>query len=181
MTEKRSWFLIYTNPRQEERTSSNLRAWNVETFAPVIREWRHNSFTGEPSVVIKPLFARYVFARFDLESLFHKVRYTRGVNDLVSFGDGPVEIDDEIIQLIQSRVGKDGLVKIGADLKPGDLVTVREGAMKDFTGIFEREMKDSDRVVVLLNTIGYQARLQIDRKLLYKGDRSSGANQPQVN
>jgi transcriptional antiterminator RfaH len=168
MTQKASWFLIHTNPRQEERTSSNLLAWNIETFAPQIREYKTNQFTGERCFVVKPLFARYIFARFYLEDKFHKVRYTRGVRDLVSFGDGPVAVDDEIIELIRSRVGKDGFVKIGTDLKPGDVVVVQDGAMKNFTGIFERELKDSDRVVVLLNTINFQARLQIDRKMLSK-------------
>ena len=168
MTEKASWFLIHTNPRQEERTASNLLAWKIETFAPQILESRYNQFTGERCFVSKPLFARYVFARFDLEGLFHKVRYTRGVRDLVSFGSGPVAVDEGIIELIRSRMGKDGFVKIGTDFKPGDVVVVRDGALKDFTGIFEREMKDSDRVVVLLNTISFQARLQIDRKMLDK-------------
>ena len=164
----RQWFLIHTNPKQEERTVSNLRAWNVETFAPQMRDWRWNHFTGERASGVKPLFSRYVFACFDLEKLFHKVRYTRGVHELVSFGSGPVEVDEEIIELIRSRIGKDGLVKIGTELKPGDVVVVKEGALKDFTGVFESEMKDSDRVVVLLNTINYQARLQIDRSLLQK-------------
>ena len=172
MTEKSSWFLIHTNPKQEERTSSNLLAWNIETFAPQIREARYSQFTGARSFVVKPLFARYVFARFDLEVLFHKVRYTRGVRDLVSFGNGPVAVDDGIIELIRSRIAKDGFVKTCTDLQPGDVVVVREGALKDFTGIFEREMKDSDRVVVLLNTISYQARLQVDRKVLQKLNNS---------
>jgi transcription elongation factor/antiterminator RfaH len=162
------WFLIHTNPKQEARTISNLSAWNVETFSPQIKEWRYNPVTGERQPGIKPLFSRYVFARFDLQGMFHKVRYTRGVHELVSFGDGPVSVNASIIDLIRSRIGEDGLVKTGTDFKPGDPVVVREGLLKDFTGIFEKEMRDSDRVVVLLNTISYQARLKIDRKMLQK-------------
>lgn len=167
-SEKRPWFLIHTHPKQEERTTVNLQARNVETFAPRMREWRCNQFTGEGHWLSKPLFARYVFARFELERMFHQVRYTRGVHELVSFGDGPVAVEDGIINMIRSRIDRDGFARIGDDVKPGDLVVISQGVLKDFAGIFEREMTDSERVVVLLNTISYQARIQIDRRLLHK-------------
>lgn len=168
LSNKAPWFLIHTNPKQEKRTTSNLRAWNVETFFPQIRDWHYNEFTGERRPNVKPLFSRYIFARFDIDRLYHKVRYTRGVEGLVSFGDGPVEVDDQIIALIRSRVDENEFVKTEMDLQPGDVVMVMGGALKDLTGIFERGVKDSDRVVVLLNTLNYQARLQMDRRLLQK-------------
>jgi transcriptional antiterminator RfaH len=164
----RAWFLIHTKPKQEERTTRNLQAWNVETLSPQIRDYSYNQFTGERTQVLKPLFARYIFARFNLEHLFHKVRFTRGVHELVSFGDGPLELDDEIVSFVRSRIGKDGFVNIGEDIKPGDVVVIKDGALKDFTGVFEREMKDSDRVELLLNTVSYQARVQIQRSQLQK-------------
>ena len=163
-----AWYVIHTNQRQEKRTENNLRAWNVETFAPEVKTWRRNQFTGERICCIKPLFSRYIFARFNLERLFHKVRYTRGIHSLVSFGEGPVEVDDEIISVIRSRMAPDGFVRICNDLKPSDVVVIEDGPLKDFTGIFEREMKDYDRVLVLLNMIKYQARVQVDRDFLCK-------------
>ena len=67
VSDDRSWFLIHTKPRQEERTTANLRAWNVETLAPLLRDSSYDVSTGRRSETVKPLFARYVFARFDLE------------------------------------------------------------------------------------------------------------------
>jgi transcriptional antiterminator RfaH len=170
-----SWFLIHTKPRQEERTRTNLQAWKVETLSPLTRDWRYNQYSGERSDNVKPLFSGYVFARFNLERLFHKVRYTRGVHELVGFGDGPLVIDDEIIELIRSRIGKDGFVRIGNDLMsgeddlmPGDKVVIKNGVLKDFTGVFEREMKDSERVELLLQTVSYQAHVQVHRNQLRK-------------
>jgi transcriptional antiterminator RfaH len=168
--DKRSWFLIHTRPRQEDRACSNLRAWQVETFSPQVRQARVNQFTGERTHFVKPLFSRYIFARFNLERLFHKVLYTRGVHELVSFGDGPIEVDESIIAVVRARIGKDGFVGIGEDLKPGHTVMIKDGILKNFTGIFEREMQDSDRVELLLNTVSYQARVQIERNLLRKLD-----------
>ena len=166
--EARSWYVVRTHPRQEQRTESNLMAWRVETFAPRIKKRRYNQFTSEPVETIKPLFPRYIFARFDLNSLLHKVRYARGVESVISFGERPSPVHDEVITLIQSRIGEDGLVKLGENLKPGDEVMINDGPMKSFVGIFEREMKGDERVMILLNTLNYQARCQIDRSLVRK-------------
>jgi transcriptional antiterminator RfaH len=169
-----SWYVIHTNPRQEDRADSNLRGWQVETFAPRVKQPRINPYTGESNYITKPLFAGYIFARFDLEELLHKVRFTRGVHSLVSFGEGPVAIDDEIISFMQSRVGVDGFVKIGDDFKPGDLVVVKDGLLKNLTGIFERDVKESERVMVLLNVVSYQAHVELERKTLKKFSHAAG-------
>lgn len=163
-----SWYVIQTNPRQESRASSNLMAWNVETFAPQMKEHRYNQYTGELRFVTKPLFPRYIFARFSPDKLLHKVRYTRGVHSLVSFGEGPVAVTDEIIEIIRSRIGKDGTVRIGEEFRPGDNVIVKDGPLKNFTGMFEKEMNDSDRVMILLDMVSYQAHIEIDKSLLRK-------------
>ncbi|MGH9754026.1 MAG: transcription termination/antitermination NusG family protein, partial [Blastocatellia bacterium] len=77
------WYAIQTHPKQENRAESNLKAWNVETFFPRIKDCRFNEFTGEPSYFIKPLFPGYLFSRFALNNLLHKVRFTRGVHSVV--------------------------------------------------------------------------------------------------
>lgn len=172
---RHSWYVIHTNPRQEERADSNLKGWNVETFAPRVRQPRFNQYTGESNYINKPLFAGYIFARFNLKELSHKVSFTRGVHSLVGFGDGPVAIDDEIISFMQSRVGKDGFVKIGDDFSPGDVVVVKDGLLKNLTGIFERETKESERVMVLLNLVNYQAHVELERNMLKKFSHAAGA------
>jgi transcriptional antiterminator RfaH len=163
-----AWYVVYTNPREEGRAGGNLSAWSLEIFSPRIKERRSHPFTGEPIYAIKPLFPRYIFARFDLEKLFHKIRFTRGVHSLVSFGNRPVAVDKEVIELIHSRVGKDGVIDMWDDLQPGDHVTVNDGPLKGLNGIFERPTKDSERVMILLDTVNYQARLQVERQGLRK-------------
>jgi transcriptional antiterminator RfaH len=162
------WYAVHTHPKQEIRAEDNLRAWNIETFTPQFKERREHPFTGEPFSVVKPLFTGYIFARFDRESLYHKVRFTRGVHSLVGFADGPVPVDEEIINAIRSRIGKDGFVRVGERLMPGDQVIIKEGPLKDFTGIFEREMKESERVMILLNAVNYQARALVEKSMLKK-------------
>jgi transcriptional antiterminator RfaH len=100
--------------------------------------------------------------------MFHKVRFTRGVRSVISFGAGPAQVDDEVINIVRSRVEEDGFVRIRQDLEPGDEVRVKEGPLRDFIGIFERDMNCNDRVMILLKTINYQAHFEIESSLIEK-------------
>ena len=162
------WYAIHTHPKEEDRATNNLTAWNVETFNPKIRERRLNPFTGAPTYERKPLFPRYIFARFDASVLLAKICFTRGVRCVIGFGNGPVPIEEEIINFIKEQSGEDGLIQIGDELKRGDPVTVKNGLLGELSGIFEREIKGTDRVKILLNAINYQASIVIPKDLVQK-------------
>lgn len=157
------WYAVYTNPKQEDRAAYNLNAWGVETFAPKIRSRRYNEFTGRPVDTPKPLFPRYIFARFTLTESLHKICFTRGIRSVVSFGGEPTRVDDAIIQAIRMRTGSDGLIRMDDELKYGDEVVIKSGPFKSLVGVFERELSDSDRVSLLLKMINYQSHIVLPR------------------
>jgi transcriptional antiterminator RfaH len=157
------WYAIRTHPKQENRAVQNLTAWGVETFFPRIRDCRFNEFTGEPYYFIKPLFPGYLFARFALNSMLHKVRFTRGVHSVVCVGDDPAPVDDRVIEIIAAQTDVAGFVKIGAGLEPGAKVLIQAGPFKGMTGIFEREVNATDRIRILLDCISFQASVEIGR------------------
>ena len=162
------WYAVRANPQQEERANDNLRAWGVETFSPRLRQGRRNQFTGATTFFGKPMFPGYIFARFDAARLLHKVWYTRGVHSVISFGGSASPIDDEVIDLLRAQVGEDGFVQLGDELKRGDKIVVTDGPLKNFVGVFERRMKGSERVMVLLDTVSYQGRLAVERNTVKK-------------
>ena len=160
------WYAVRTKLNEEDRANSNLRAWRVETFAPKVKEL-HTSDFGGSRYVTKHLFARYIFARFELETQLHNVNYTRGVQSVVSFGGSPISIDDKVIDLIKERVDDDGFVRV-EDFKAGDTVRVNAGPLQSIEGVFERKLKDKDRVKILLSTMSYGSHLLIDRAMVEK-------------
>lgn len=162
------WYAIHTKPKQEDRADSNLRAWGFETFAPKFKEYRSNPYTQETSCVVKHLFPRYIFARFDYGSLFHKVNHTRGIHSVVRFGDQPAVLDELMISIIQTRIDRQGFVKMDDEPKSGDEVIIKDGPFKGLTGIFQQEIKESERVTILLNAVSYQAQIVINRHLVKK-------------
>jgi len=163
------WYAIHTKPKQEERADSNLRAWKVETFTPRVKERRYTR-TGGVKYQLKALFPQYIFARFDASRLLRKVYFTRGVHGVVHFGSDPVPVDNEIIAVMNSPVGVDGLIDLSEKLKAGDRVIITDGPLKNFVGMFERGDKESDRVMILLTTLKYQGHMSLERSLLKKID-----------
>jgi transcription elongation factor/antiterminator RfaH len=160
------WYVIYTHPKQEDRASCNLKVLGAPIFNLKTRERRYNQYTNMPTYVTKPLFPRYLFAQFEINDLYHKIRFTRGVSSGLSFGGGPAPVDEEIITVIQSYINEDGFVRINEEIRPGDRVMVKDGPLKNFAGIFEREMKDTDRVRILLEAVSYQAHVEIRRDMV---------------
>jgi transcriptional antiterminator RfaH len=162
------WYLVQTHPRQEDRAKSNLKSFGIEALAPMFRDRRRNFYTGDVTLHAKPLFPSYIFAKFIANDLYQKVRYTRGIRRLVSFGGYPAVVDEEIIAMIQSRISEDGFARIDEYLKPGDKIMIKDGPLRTFAGIFEREMHSADRVRVLLLAVSYQAHIEIERDMVKK-------------
>lgn len=162
-TDQPAWFAICTNPKQEDRACNNLQAWGLECFNPKVRERRRNQFTGIATLIPKPLFPRYIFSRFSAKSLLHRVRFTRGIHQVVSFNDKPTPIDDEVIALLKSQVSNEGFMSVGRALKTGDQVRIKDGPWKDLIGVIECDLKASERIRILMTSIRYQGRLTIER------------------
>lgn len=165
------WYVVHTNPKQEDRAYSNLRCWDVETLHPKMKTRRVNEFSGALTYVTKPLFPRYIFAKFDARTQLAKISFTRGVHNVVCFGGQPTLVEEDVIRIISSRIDDNGFVRIGDQLKRGDKVVIKAGPLRDFEGVFERELNDNERISVLLTTISYQGRVVVNRDVL---ERASG-------
>jgi transcriptional antiterminator RfaH len=167
------WYAVHTKPRQEERAEHNLRtlnvrALNVETFSPKVRERRFVSSINRPVYIAKPLFPNYIFARFDSSAMLHKVWFTRGVDSVVNFGQTPAIVPDEIITLIQLQMGIEGFVEIGQEIAVGDKVRIKGGPLNNFVGVFERNASAATRIKLMLSAVTYQCRIEIERDLIEK-------------
>ncbi|HXW68201.1 MAG TPA: transcription termination/antitermination NusG family protein [Dissulfurispiraceae bacterium] len=160
------WYVIYTKPRQEDNVEESLARASVEVFNPKLR--RKRLIRGKYRHVIRPLFPNYLFAKFDPSLQYNMVKYTRGVSSIVGNRGLPWPVSEDIIDIIKSRLNEEGLIVITPDIKVGDKVEITEGPFRGFIGIFEREMKDSERIIVLLNTVEYRASLDIEKELLRK-------------
>lgn len=159
------WYAVYTKPRQEDAVADKLSTAGIEVFNPKLREKK--TIKRRLCEVIGPLFPCYLFVRFDIDSNYRLVKYTRGVRSLVG-GNNPIPVGEDIIETIKSRMNGGIAVMQIPHLNPGDRIVVREGPLKDLSGIFERELSGIGRVSILINAISYQARVVIEKELLKK-------------
>jgi transcription antitermination factor NusG len=90
------------------------------------------------------------------------VSYATGVRKIVEFGSGPVELDPTMIDAIKERVS-DGYVTL-MPVRPahGQIVHIKGGPLAGLEAVFIREMTDRNRVLLLLNTLGFHARLTLN-------------------
>ena len=149
------WHAIHTKPRQEATAEVFLSQSGIDTFYQKIAPG-------------KPLFTGYIFTRFDAETQLRLVKYSTGVSSIVSFGDKPATVDESLIEAIKARM-KDGLVFLDPpSFTKGESVEIKEGPLEGVRGIFDSRIKDSDRVIILLNAITSQSRMIVPAILLRK-------------
>jgi len=96
------------------------------------------------------------------------VRYTRGVNSIVGGAQEIWQVDQQIIDLLQQQEDGEGYVRLVTKLKTGERGEITGGPFKGLTGILAGHLKPAERVMVLLQTIGMQARLEIEKDFLQK-------------
>ncbi|MBM3861386.1 MAG: hypothetical protein FJ395_17300 [Verrucomicrobia bacterium] len=161
-----NWYAIHTKPREETLAETSLQREGIETFYPRLR--RRRTIRRVRRWVTGPLFPCYIFARFDANASRRLVCYANGVTNIVSFGGHPAVVDDDIIAAIVAHAEDDVVTVIPPKFQPGDLIEIQEGPFRGLQGVFEREMSDSERVVVLLQTLATAARVQVPRDQLAK-------------
>jgi transcriptional antiterminator RfaH len=151
-----TWYAIRTKPRQEERAVENLTSWGIATLAPRIK--------GTNGRRDSHLFPGYIFACFEASRMLHNIHFTRGVAYVVSFGGVPAPISAELIAEIYARIDVNGFViRNASTLNPGDHVVIKSGFLRNFVGVFERDLSGSERVQILLRTVSYSAHVEIPR------------------
>ena len=153
------WYTVSTKPHQGKQAESHISQCGIEFFSPLLKESKIIRRTRK--TVIEPLFPGYLFAQFELERHYRAVSYAAGVRKVVEFGSGPVELDATMIDAIKERLN-DGCVTL-MPVRPmeGQVVRIKGGPLAGLEAVFVRQMTDRNRALLLLNTLGFHARLTL--------------------
>lgn len=163
-----NWFAIQAKPGLESIAEESIASLELETFLPRAR--RDRTIGRVVRACIKPLFPGYLFARFNPGLYLHLLRYCRGVCRVVSAGERPLPVEDDIISEIRQRIGGDGWVRLESRAwRPGEVVEIDEGPFRGCSAIFDHELDDQHRVVVLLKAI-HQARIVMEVNCLSRAE-----------
>jgi transcriptional antiterminator RfaH len=155
------WYAVYTQPHAETKALDHLLRQGYSAYLPRYRTLV--SHARRRQMVLRPLFPRYLFAGIDRGSMrWRPILSTCGVTSIVRAGDEPATVPSEVVAAIREREQAGGFDRLGRQhsLRPGELVRVTAGALEDMVGRLV-ELRDQDRVVVLLELLGRAVRAQL--------------------
>jgi transcriptional antiterminator RfaH len=157
----RAWYLVYCKPRQESVARENLTRQGYETYLPCMRDVRRRQ--GKRVSLIAPMFPRYLFIHLNRETdNWAPIRSTLGVVSIVRFGRAAARVPDDLLAMLRSREDAQGIQILPIEeYKPGSRVRITQGGFAGYEGIFQAAT-GRDRVTVLLDVLGRQARATVD-------------------
>lgn len=155
-----NWYVINVKPKKEFQVEKLFTEGGFTYYNPVYKQDNR----------VRPFFPGYGFLTFVFPDQYQMVKYTRGIKRVVGNKEGPIPIPDEVIQEIRAREigGLIELEKHGLMPQVGDEIEVAEGPLKGLRGIFQKEIDEKERVMILLSYVSYQGQLLIEKKKLKK-------------
>jgi transcription antitermination factor NusG len=98
-----SWYAIRVQSKFENFVSVTLRGKGYQEFLPVYRSKRR--WSDREKEIDLPLFASYLFCRFDVRGRLLPILTTPGVISIVGAGKTPVPVSDVEISLSRPSFG----------------------------------------------------------------------------
>ncbi len=161
VADARHWFAIQAKPGAEEVARHTLQTLDLEVLLPRVRRPGRGR---RSTTLVRPLFPGYLFGRFCVRQHLHAVRYSRGVVRVVGTRTQPVPVDEDVIVLCRDRMDAEGWVELQEPgFRKGDRIRIESGPFAGFEGVFERELDDASRVMILLEAL-QQAQLILERR-----------------
>jgi transcriptional antiterminator RfaH len=158
---QRPWYLVFTKPGSEYVAKTHLVRQGFRAYLPRLLCDRLRR--GRRVEAVVPLFPRYLFVHLEssLQSL-SSIRSTRGVANLVRFGERPAEVLPAVVDSIMQRADPvSGLHRLRVStLRRGVPVSLVGGALDGLQGIFEREAGE-ERCVILLGLLGRATSVEV--------------------
>jgi transcriptional antiterminator RfaH len=149
MTAGPSWYLLQTKPKQEFRALEQLNNQSYTCFLPTLAVEKLRR--GKRVDDIEPLFSRYLFIRLDTTvSNWFPIRSTRGVSNIVSFGERFATLPDAFVEALRQGPQKPALPLFEA----GDRVEVTAGPFAGLEGIYQ--MTDGEQRAMVLIELMHQ-------------------------
>lgn len=166
---EKTWYLIYTKPRQEILAQANLERQGYGVYLPKVRLLRRRR--GRQEAVVEPLFPRYLFIYLDTQNdNWAPIRSTFGVAALVRFGAEPAHVPEELVAHLKAQEGQEGLHEWAEPkMKVGDRVRVAEGPLKGIEGILLAK-SGQERVMLLLEMLGTEVRTHLSANKIEPAD-----------
>ena len=155
------WYAVHSRPKQEIRALENLQNQGFEAWLPLITVEKLRR--GRLAEVTEPMFSRYLFIRLDTEQTnWAPIRSTLGVSRLVSFGNRPAPIADNLIQALRPMPDR----APERLLQAGQAVRMIDGPLKGLEAVY-KQADGELRAMVLVDLMSKQHSVLVEMQHLF--------------
>ncbi|MCM0612650.1 transcription/translation regulatory transformer protein RfaH [Marinobacter sediminum] len=151
-----TWYALQYKPAQGDRALTHLQNQEVSCFFPKVLVEKIKG--GKRTQVLEPLFPGYLFVNLEqTDSMWAKLRSTRGVLRVVGFGGKPAAIGADVIEHIKQ--GLESVAEQGG-IRPGQSVQLSEGPFEGINAIFQ-SYDGEVRAIVLINFMQQRQEVKV--------------------
>jgi transcription antitermination factor NusG len=159
----KQWYAVKTKYKCEKYVVEQIQKKGVEAYVPLLARTRR--YTRKVKHYNVPLINCYAFVRIEANERIAVLK-TQYVIGFLEFAGEALPIPDSEMDLMRRVVGE--MADVTADPTewiPGDEVEVISGNLTGLKGLLA-ERKGKSELVVVLESIGYQLRVEIDERML---------------
>ena len=154
-----NWYLLQTKPNAHAMACENLRRQGFDVFLPLITKTTKKN--GKFMDIKSPLFTGYVFIGTSSDPVpWKSVNATRGVSCAVTLDGVYRSVSAHIIEGLQSRCNKDGIIQNLNEIVLGDLIKIERGPFSEFICTID-QIRDDRRAWVLIDLLQQQTRAEV--------------------
>ena len=153
------WYLLQTKPNAHITACKNLKRQGFDVFLPLISKTiiKKGKFVDTTA----PLFPGYLFLGTLIQPIAWKsVNGTRGISKALTLDGVYRSVSAHIIEGLQSRCNKDGVVQSLNSIVSGDRAKIERGPFSEFVCTVE-QIKDEQRAWVLIDLLQQQTRAEV--------------------
>ncbi len=156
--------VLTTHPHREGFAAQNLERQNYSVYCPmIVKRIKHARRAYD---ALRPLFPGYIFVkRQDAMQLWSPTLGTAGVRSLLRNGEGPATLPVGFVESLRAREIDGAIRKTETPFEQGQAVAINGGVFDGFIGKILK-FRDNDRVLVLLDLLNRQTKVQVDASVL---------------
>lgn len=159
LAKARSWIVVTTQQHRESFARENLCRQGFNAYCPMItKRIRHARRAYDAP---RPLFPGYLFAEYSAGPQNSRAMLgTYGVRSVICHGETQARLPEGFVESLKAREADGVIATPETPFEPGQEVTVSGGL---FDGLIGRivQIRDRDRVLVLLDLLNQQAKVHL--------------------
>tara|TARA_B100000575_G_scaffold15995_1_gene11274 strand:- start:861 stop:1340 length:480 start_codon:yes stop_codon:yes gene_type:complete len=154
---KKNWLVATYKINEARRVESNLLNQKFDYFLPKMTTKKINCKPKE-----EMLFPGYIFVNTNFEN-YSALKYTKGITNIIRFGDNISCISDEEIEAMQMADEASKINPVASQIQIGQEIMIAKGSLKGNI-VKVCSLPSKERVNVLLTFLGSKRRVAIPEK-----------------